>query len=895
MVGRADEMSTGQGSALRRRGLRTSGGDQQPPPLALARPTLTVSALLHTQAREGGASAPKRPLGPRNDTPALGAETAAAKRDAAQVEQAYETTKKRTGSTVAASRAAAEELADVTEGRPPAYVAQVTLAARPTLDLVSGQVASWSRKTYDSKKGDLEATMAALSTVSARGGNKTAEVIASSLAARLPDDAELSHVDNALFAAIGEGGDTTLARNLHSSLQAAGKTEAARGLADNEHGTDLEEAVVADARKQLDGGESAEAVAENFGGYLTGRIGRDLADERNEGMAGMTDLLIDLTEKGGPKVTESLAQQMAASLPDSHSGLPVFSLQLSRAMEQRRGVAFSGELLDQLLAEGKTQTADAVAPLVIRGVNEVKTEFDEAQAEVDRVNTELAYMVGAFGDLLTEDQRKAALDDFQQRHAAVYARLEAAAEDFGAASSTISYLADPGSDLSGLRETNRDRLRDVGARAMVNVVPRLGDTTAGSELLADALLGQAKGERTLIDVVGDLKLTDAQVADYTSAATKEFGVKSAQELQQAIGSSVFKAASLRVATRPGQADRLLEAISGNAALFGADAARLEGIFKDAEALAQATGPEAAAIEARLKTQTRDLEFLTADSRAGQAFRGFTAILGATTAVEGVRGFRNASNTDRLETLFAALDTGIGAYELVLGVTGRAASISSIAGKASTVLGGLGAVLEGVSAVQAFNRGDELLGTSHLMSALGGGLLAVGGASQAFPVAGQIVGGALIVGGLALAQYAKVRASNRYEGPAADFFRGAGLAPHLAEELANHTDRGFPAGPALIELSSYLNISGPELMRHLETLPEAALETLIESGVHQVDFEGDGDERAIPVTGTDMAAIRAYFEGQPAADEPTPQPHSLAGLALWMRYQGFLPPGTLGAE
>lgn len=813
--------------------------------------------------------------------------------EAAQVQEAYDQAIGNGGSPADASNAAAKELDRLVQAaNDPTYVAKLVEKSAPTIALISAEAGRAARNEGDRSSDQMKETMRLLAGVADKGGTRAATVIADELAGALPDDTELEEIDDALFEHIGGGGETTLARALHDGLRSAGKLEAAKGLADNEHGTDLELAVVNEARAALDGGASPQEIADRYGEYLTTHIGEAVSRGEGEDTEPAVELLADLADRGGPELAQSLAQKLASKVPNA-SDLVKLDDKLHDLAGSGRGVSLSVSLVSELQAAGKTQAAAELTDVVTRGIDHLRGEYESAQNKVDDLNAQLASYVGSFGELLTPQQKTDAINAFKEKHAEDYARLERAAQQFGQNIDAIADAADPNGPLASLPAESREAIRDAANRAIVNVYPRLGDTTAGSEVVADQLEKQGRGEPSALDVITTLQLSDAEVKEYASDETESLGISDWVGFQKGAAETAFKGAALRIATNPGSAQNLTEGLLRNSEALGVPRAKLQAVLTDVQALATTTDPaQRAVIEGRIRTNTEDLGILDAETRAGQAFRGFATVLGVVSAAEGISNWGDASNIERIQTVAGALDTGIGAYELVLGVTGRAASISALAGRAAGVLGGLGAVLEGISAVDSFRNGDYVSGTGHSLTAIGSGVLAAAAIPNLVPVAGQIAAGVLIAVGFGLTQWARVQEANKNEGPVQDFLEGAGLSPKLAEELSNHTGNGYPAGPALIAVAERLGLSGPELLTHLQGKSESELQRLIENAVHQVELEGDDDARAFPETGDDVERIRRYYETTPRPPRQVPpEPDSIEGLAVWMQYNGYLPAGV----
>jgi hypothetical protein len=642
--------------------------------------------------------------------------------------------------------------------------------------------------------------------------------------------------------------------------------------------------------------DDPEALAELYEGSkeTVEKVAEDLGRRVSENDDGQTEetlrALASAADHLGAEATQGIGEALAKALPNQDN-LNELDDELHSLAEDGLGLNLSTALVSELGKLGKSEAANELTDVLTEGISTARGEFQDAQNKVDELNEELAYMVQSYGGLLSEDQLQAAVEDFKTRHADEYAALEREASEFTQVLDSVAQLSGGNGAVAGLSEDNRAKVLEEANKALVNVFPRLGDTEAGALALSQALEAQGRGEPTFLDQVTELtkNLTDEQLKDLASDETEAAGFADVVSFQQGVAETMFKAATLNISLHPERAQATLDGLKQNAALFGVDAAKLQTLADDVTALASAT--DAAEIE-RLKTkisdQSKELEFLSPSTRAGQAFGAFTTVLGVIGAAGSLENWDELNLQDKISAIGGALDTGIGAYQTILGVAGRASSISSLAGRASGVLGGLGVVLDGMSAVDAFRNGDYVSGAGYSATAVGGAILTAAAFSNAVPVAGQIAAGVLIAVGFGLQQWAHVRESNKHEGPAQDFLEGAGLSSKLAEELSNHTGNGFPAGPAIVEVAKLLNLSPEQLIAHLETKSEGELQSFIEGAVHQVEMEGEGDERGFPPTGDDVEEIRDW-EGN--GRWPLPKPDSIEGLAVWMERQGFLPEGV----
>ncbi|HLL83665.1 MAG TPA: hypothetical protein VK420_13460, partial [Longimicrobium sp.] len=556
-----------------------------------------------------------------------------------------------------------------------------------------------------------------------------------------------------------------------------------------------------DALRELYAGsrDTINAVAEDLG-----RRVREDDDGETEDTLRALSASADLL---GADATKEMGAAIARALPDQDN-LNQLDDGLHDLAEDGLGLNLTTAVVDELGKLGKSEAANELTDVLTEGLSQVRGDFESAQEKVDELNKELAYMVQSYGDLLTDDQLQNAIDDFKSRHAEDYDALERQAEKFTGVLDSVARLTDPNGPAAGLSEDNRSELLEEARKATVNVFPRLGDTVAGSEAISDAVEAQGRGEPTFLDQVTKLTegLTEEEFKDLASDTTEAAGFADLVQFKQGVAETMFKAATLRIATHPSSSDALVEGLKKSAGFLGVEPAKLQTMLDDVTALASETDPaRIQQLQNKIKGQQADLEFLSPSTRAGQAFGAFATVLGVVGAKGALENWDQLALKDKVAAIGGALDTGLAAFQTISGVAGRAASVASVAGAASGVLGGLGVVLDGISAVGAFKEGKYADAAGYSATAIGGAILTAAAFSNAVPVAGQIAAGVLIAAGFGLHQWQHVQDANKHEGPAQDFLEGAGLSSKLAEELSNHTGNGEPAGPALVAVAKSLGI------------------------------------------------------------------------------------------
>lgn len=230
-----DEVSKGQGRALRDRAASHLGATPFPAPSApTPGRTTSLSELRAVQAREA-----KLPVSSADDrrtptstatvkAPPTPAERAA--QGAKDVQKAWDDTVKAGKNQADAANAAAQKLRELTaNSKDVAYNNALIRGAQPTLEKIStvlGKNASDDGYTGDHDKGQVKDTVRALSDVATASGPIGSFLIADQIAKKLPNSDELMHVDDGFYEHVENGGKTDLMLSLAASLEAQGKGDA---------------------------------------------------------------------------------------------------------------------------------------------------------------------------------------------------------------------------------------------------------------------------------------------------------------------------------------------------------------------------------------------------------------------------------------------------------------------------------------------------------------------------------------------------------------------------------------------------------------------------------------------------------------------------------------------
>lgn len=663
--------------------------------------------------------------------------------DAAKVQAAYDDAIRGGDTPAEAANVAAEELAGLAaRATDPEYVRRLTEAAAPTLERIAETVGQAARNDLDRDKDVMKDTMGLLAEVAELGG---AQVVAEKLAAALPDSKELREIDDGLFEAMQGGRDTTLARALHDELRAAGKTEAALGLADNEHGTDLELLVIREAQAELDGGASAQSVMDRYGDYLTSHVGESVARTESEDSEAAMHLLATLSERGGESVTNEIARQLAAKVPDQ-SNLQKLDDVLHDLAEDGRAIELSSALVSELSRAGKTEAVAELSDVMMEGLDAVKGGFESAREAREKADQEMQAMLGEFSGLLTPEQQSQFIANYRAEHADVYQAEVAAAER-----------------LDGFLEANGPALDAVA----VADPGRADDVVAAYEQLARSPLPARAVEWA------------ARVTQDGAPTAAAFGPHAEDILSKVVEPGLPGALSQFQAEADGDSRTAMQ--------------RFEALYdtlKTAKGLLEAPGDLAGALadgrayldamKAAASGSPQELERLLADRNKLQGLSGLNSSFAAAGLVFAVANLPGQRGFDLVQSIGNLGEAGLDLAARAIGTlesTGRLAGTSRAAVSAAflqtKILPGLGVALSALSTIDAAGDFFREGGGRNAARAISSALTLVGGTMALFPPTAPI--------GVALTIAASVG------GFIADQIFGAGDRRRFNEEQQRHLE------------------------------------------------------------------------------------------------------------
>jgi len=550
-----------------------------------------------------------------------------------------------------------------------------------------------------------------------------------------------------------------------------------------------------------------------------------------------------------------------------------------------------GSVFSPLNAPRPSGTAihDALATnarLAGQGIQPVMDAFDSAREEVDHLNATLGTLVSQYGEGLGSAAVQRAVAAFHDEHAEAYQRFE----DAGRA--LVGQLG-----VAGAIFSHPDRFPSqtafTQAARVFDALPSLGQTRAGREELAAALIDQGAGRPSFLDGLP----TALANSSHDDAWTESLRTT----LVEAAGVGVGAAAG---GTGDDGPDAALLGLTRNAGVLGVDPAHLDQITEHLTELMEAgSAPDATtAVRALVSSFDGAGEALGEASALGQAFRGLGVVVGGISSAVGLSSLGEQPLAERIATIAEALHTGTSGVSLGLNALSaagalsegsRLVSLTGALGPAGGALDAVVAVTEAFSAHEAFSEGHVVAGASHTASALGSttialatGISALGLGAEALPAVGTAVGTVLIGAGAVLGHLANVQASNVLEGPAEDFLTAAGVDPAIAHELRNADPSGRVTGGVLNDLSRDLGITPRALFDWLRDQPAQDVKAIVEAA-HEV-LPNDGDDwRA-----TDARDASAGLEPFETHDVDATRPHSVHGLAVWLARQHFAPiPGA----
>jgi hypothetical protein len=406
----------------------------------------------------------------------------------------------------------------------------------------------------------------------------------------------------------------------------------------------------------------------------------------------------------------------------------------------RLGFAMASEFNTRHPGEARARGMDGMTVMraTWTAINTVRADFSAVADRVQAHNEKLVAMMAGPHAALTPEQRNALVT--------AYRNAEPQKADFDAIEAKGQLLSSvmPGvSAAAGV--AGPSILKDeAGMKALATELPKLAQTRAGSEFIAQELEKRA-----------DQKPSFLQWAVESTAGqkdSKDFTDKLSQAIAQSVG--------LRVVGQLGSknlddAKKLLSGLESYAPLFGITQKDMSAFVRQLREfhpnmpLEQARA-EAAKLDGLLNKLAPGLPGAP-DTVPGQSLRGLGFLIGTAAVINDAKDIRQNGIAENLKLLGDGLSLGADGAALGASVLSRSAFFAAARGTGE-LLGpvgmALGAAGDAIIAFQDFQDGELLAGSASALQSLGGGIMAAAALAGAGPGT-QLLGAGLFLTGLVL--------------------------------------------------------------------------------------------------------------------------------------------------
>ncbi|PTL80232.1 hypothetical protein [Vitiosangium sp. GDMCC 1.1324] len=589
------------------------------------------------------------------------------------------------------------------------------------------------------------------------------------------------------------------------------------------HDPAYQKALIQDLKPQLT--ELAKGLTED----VWTNVGRKDSSQQ-QAAANTLGQLDQLTKELQPEAQRALADGFAAGFKDGARLLGQEGLEaLKGAGKRGESGGFLGVLAGSLQSAGKTESAQYMARIVKDQIKSVREDFEKKAGKVEELNARLAHLVSGFGSGMSADQKKAAIAAFKERHKDEYAAVEAAAQNLHGllkAAPEMNKVQVSGEDGKELQGEVKNLLKQAGAFA---------ETEYGQKAIQDDLAqsletdGDKPSSSSWFDSVAGELSKDKDLGDsalkFSGAATK------------AVGALMLNAMAEK---GPEGATQILDGLKNHAALFGVSDEVMQEMTPLMEAVVRGDEGAVAKMNERYKALSGEINGgVGGTTTLTNGNRIFGGLMIATSAVGVVKAVKDgaAGDLELKDGIKAVGDTvggGADTAAMVLEIMGRnPATLTKLLGGASGVGTALGAVSDGISSWQEFKNGHALTGGSKAAAAVGGAVLAttlISGAvgAQVVPVAGQVIGGLLFVGGTVAAVFSSANDKTKDAEKDAQAFLEAGGVPKNVAEKLKAFDEGVDAGGFFRQAAAELAIKPEQLLARLNGMNEDQLETFMKA-------------------------------------------------------------------
>ncbi len=653
-------------------------------------------------------------------------------------------------------------------------------------------------------------------------------------AARAPLSAELAAREGTSLQATQKEGKVDAAKNVDNLVDLASKSreQQIKAVGAPVEGVSAQKAADFDRKKvsvSMKSPGGAENAAKMLGAQLDGSTSaqQEMLIEAAAGKTGKDNHLAHIAKDAQTSTavavpvadallkSEGLARSaLALEIAKGTSSMDSKLIEtLSAKMKGGTGFEETDAMVQGLRKAGKPALASALEEVRFQTVTALREDFAEKNTKVTKLNGELGRLAIGFGPLMSDEQRQNAILGFKAKHQADYNAWEKS-----------------GAKLANALPYAMKNAGDRGIPELVELMPAVLSTKDGEKALNLALEQQAAGQKTWL---GTLPEATSKAKDVAKLTTDMTTIVTKGVAQRAL--NLTKAGDLA------GAQKAIDGLRANSRMFGVNPGDMDKVVDGMKAVLGGGGQ--AAVKA-LDADLRMLENSTAgfNGHGAQALKGMGVVLGVVGAIDGWSkvGSMDVASQVRLmgDTLGMGVDGGMVAMDLFTKGGMKAFPRLDMLGKS---LGGataaLGAVLDGIAAVQAFREGKHAEGIASSASAIGGAVLATAAFSaaagaQVVPVAGQIAGVVLVVGGtiakFATEEYRAGKEEDRLEADAEAFLAGAGVKGEALNQIADVRRKdGRNAGQAIQQIAVALGKDPKVFFAELQKWPPGKIEDFID--------------------------------------------------------------------
>ncbi|MBK7857328.1 MAG: hypothetical protein IPJ65_01640 [Archangiaceae bacterium] len=562
---------------------------------------------------------------------------------------------------------------------------------------------------------------------------------------------------------------------------------------------------------------------------------------------------------------------------------------LRDSIESGAGASLSTRIVKDLQAQDKGRAANSAAGYVDDAIVTLQHDFHAARTDLAEVNGRAIADVKAFGVGGTEGQaalrrfrEQSDWADTQDAYQASGARLAGALDGLDVMRTRVDPDQQPTLEAApsdGWQEDHpSDHLNALSLHA--ETVPAhelraLSQTTAGAEVIADALERKGRGEESFLDGV-QCQANDAQSIELQDA------------LSTSVGARIFKLAGndeLRTEAR----SALMRGLSSMGSVWGTSDDHMKVVVDQLERFAPTR---------QWVSDYNDAVSAATDKSAfGQSLKGVALAFGAASMAGDLGHFGDLPTRQKLSTLSGGLGLANDGAQLVLdsfaafagseGAAGASAALARFGGPLVSVVGAAGA---GLDAIHQFSDGNTVGGVSSTLMTMGNLAFAASPfLAEAAPVA--------VAAGLLLSTAGFV--VGMFESPEDpwsddaskinDALRGWGVDEDVADRLDEVNADGESFGAYVQAAAKQSGVSSLHLLRAMNDWPEERLDQFLDVARLSHDTDDGNDARqanAAQVLGDDLAQQledgRHRQTGDRATGLPRYDARVIARVGQWLR-------------